>query len=97
MIRISYSSQAGLPGKTLAYSWSGRVLKATLEPDGTQEQFDFSTLQPGDRVTEIVPEVLPFSPVVSAEVDDAGDLHVVLLYWYGPGEPDSKPEEVFDG
>jgi len=97
VIRVSYSPQVGMPGKRLAYSWSRRVLTATLEPDGLSETFDFSSLQPGDRVTEIVPEVLPFSPVVSAEVDAAGELHVTLLYWYGPGEPDSKPEEVLDG
>ncbi len=97
MIRISYNSQFGLPGKRIAYSWSGRVLTATLEPDGLSEAFDFSALQPGDRVMEIVPDVLPFSPVVRAEVNDAGDLHVVLLYWHQPGEPDSKPEEVLNG
>lgn len=97
MIKISYTPQVGLPGRRLAYSWAGRVLTATLEPDGTQEQFNFSSLQPGDRVAEIVPEVLPFSPVVSAEVDSAGDLHVTLLYWYQPGEPDTKSEEVLDG
>ena len=110
MIRISYTPQAGLPGKRLAYSWSGRVLTARLveevvDPDTGQatqnvvaeEPFDFSALQPGDRVAEIAPEALPFSPVASAEVDDAGDLHVTLLYWYGPGEPADKQPEVLDG
>lgn len=97
MIRINYTPQSGPPGKRLAYSWSGRVLTATLEPDGTREVCDFSGLQPGDRVTEITPDVLPFSPVVSAEVDAAGDLHVTLLYWYGPGDPPEKASEVIDG
>ena len=97
MIRINYTPQAWLPCKRIRYAWSGRVLTATLEPDGAQERFDFSSLQPGDRVTEIISEVLPFSPVASAEVDAAGDLHVTLLYWYGPGESTNKQPEVFDG
>lgn len=110
MIRIGYTPQAGLPGKRLAYSWSGRVLTAQLVEEavdpGTgqatqsvvaEEQFDFGSLQPGDRVTEIVPKMLTFSPVVSAEVDDTRDLHVALLYWYGPGDPTEKAEEVLDG
>ena len=97
MIRVSYAPQVGLPGRRMRYAWSGRVLTATLEPDGTRELFDFSGLQPGDRVTEVVPDVLPFSPVVSAEVDNAGDLYVTLVYWYQPGEPATKPEEVING
>ena len=110
MIRISYAPQAGLPGKRLAYSWSGRTLSAQLVEEavdpGTgqatqnvvaEETFDFSALQPGDRVTEITPEALPFSPVVAAEVDANGDLAVTLLYWYQAGEPTDKQPEVLNG
>jgi len=110
MIRISYAPQVGLPGQRLSYAWSGRTLTAQLVEEAAdpntgqatqtvlgEEVFDFGSLQPGDRVVEFTPEVLPFSPVVSAEVDINGDLAVTLLYWYQAGEPADKQPEVLNG
>jgi hypothetical protein len=96
MIHIRYSPQAALPGQSLAYTWTGRILTARLEPQGLEEVFDLSTLQPGDEVTGVEPETLPFSPLISARVDEDGDLHVALLRWY-EGEEPTELEEVLDG
>jgi len=95
-IYIRYSPQAALPGQSLSYSWQGRVLTARLEPQGLEEVFDFSALQPGDEVAEVQPEALPFSPLISAHVDEGGNLHVMLLLWYEGEEPENL-EEVIDG
>jgi len=104
MIRVKYVLQVGLPGQTLHYSWTGRVLTATLkrtvdgqEEEIGQETYDFSTLQPGDEVVGMEPEVLPFSPLVSAGCLEDGTLEVVLLYWYDGGEEPELAEEVLDG
>jgi len=95
-IHVIYSPQAALPGQTLAYTWEGRTLTARLEPQGLEETYDLSSLQPGDEVSEVQPEVLPFSPLISAHVDENGDLHVALLLWY-EGEEPTELEEVLDG
>lgn len=99
MIRVRYIPQVGLPGYTLRYSWSGRVLTATLyrgEEEVGQEVYDLSVLQPGDEVEGVEPEVLPFSPLVSACAEDRA-LEVVLLYWYDGDEEPQLAEEVLDG
>ena len=98
MIRVRYVPQVGLPGHTLRYSWTGRVLTATLyrgEEEVGQEVYDLS-LQPGDEVVEVEPEALPFSPLVSARCTEEG-LEVVLLYWYDGGVEPQLAEEVLDG
>ena len=85
MMQITYAEQVALPGHTLRYSLQDDVLTATLErPDGTtlEEQYDLSALQPGDEVVEVEPEVLPFSPLISARRDESGVLHLHLLLWY---------------
>lgn len=85
MIEVSYAEQVGLPGHRLCYHLQGGVLTATLErPDGTslEEVYDLSALQPGDEVVGAEPEVLPFSPLISARVDEEGNLHLKLLLWY---------------
>jgi hypothetical protein len=102
MIRVRYIPQVGLFGHTLHYSWTGRVLTATLERtvDGQklgQETYDLSTIEPGDEVVEVEPEMLPFSPLVSARCLENGTLEVVLLYWYDGGEEPELAEEVLDG
>lgn len=82
---ITYTEQVALPGHKLRYSLQGDVLTATLErPDGTtlEEQYDLSALQPGDEVVGVEPEVLPFSPLISARRDESGVLHLHLLLWY---------------
>ncbi|APD09760.1 hypothetical protein [Thermus brockianus] len=98
MIRVSYTPQLALPGHSLRYSWSGRVLTATLATPGQEltEQYDLSVLQPGDSVEVVEPEVLPFSPVVSARCLEDGTLEVRLLLWYEGEEPEVR-EEVLDG
>jgi hypothetical protein len=96
VIHIRYSPQAALPGQSLSYSWEGRVLTARWEPQGLEEVFDLSSLQPGDEVASIEPEALPFSPLISARVDEDDDLHVTLLLWY-EGEEPTELEEVIDG
>jgi len=103
MIRVRYVPQLGLPGQTLHYSWSGRVLTATLKRTlGEQEEvlgeeiYDLSALEPGDEVVGVEPEVLPFSPLVSARCQEDGTLEAVLLYWYEGEEPELA-EEVLDG
>jgi hypothetical protein len=95
-IHVTYSPQAALPGQSLAYTWTGRVLTARLEPQGLEEIYDLSSLQPNDEVTGVEPETLPFSPLISARVDEDGDLHVTLLFWY-EGEEPKNFEEVIDG
>ena len=81
---ITYTEQVALPGHKLRYSLQDGVLTATLErPDGTlEEQYDLSGLQPGDEVVGVEPEVLPFSPLISARRDESGVLHLHLLLWY---------------
>lgn len=107
MIRVRYSPQLALPGWSIAYAWEGRILTVRMrivEEDADSpvekevaETYNFSSLQPGDRVVGAESEVLPISPLVEAYVDDEGDLHVVLLHWYRHGENPGKPEEVLDG
>jgi len=100
MIRVRYTPQVGLPGHRIAYTWQGRVLTAALyrgEEGVGQEIYDFSVLQPGNEVVEVEPEVLPFSPLVSARCLENGTLEVVLLHWYGGGEEPELAEEVLDG
>jgi hypothetical protein len=96
MIKITYIPQVGMPGKNLAYTWARRTLKARLEPDGLEENYDFSALQPGDEVAEVEPEVFPFSPLVYARCQDDGTLEVTLLRWY-EGSEEPKLAEVLDG
>jgi hypothetical protein len=104
MIRIRYVPQVGLPGQTLYYSWTERVLTATLkrtvggrEEEVGQETYDLSALQPGDEVVRVEPEVLPFSPLISARCAEDGTLEVVLLRWRESGEEPEPAEEVIDG
>jgi hypothetical protein len=97
MIRVRYVPQAGVPGKSLSYAWSGKSLGARLEPDGLEEIYDLSTLQPGDEMVGVDPEALPFSPLVSARCAEDGTLEVALLYWYDGGEGPELVEEVLDG
>jgi len=104
MIRIRYIPQVGLPGQTLRYVWTGRILTATLtravngqEEELGQEVYDLSILQPEDEVVGVQPEVLPFSPLVSARCAEDGTLEVVLLRWYDGGEEPELVEEVLDG
>lgn len=84
MMQISYTEQVALPGHRLRYSLQDGVLTATLERDGTtlEEIYDLSALQPGDEVLQVEPEVLPFSPLISARRDESGVLHLHLLLWY---------------
>jgi len=99
MIRISYTPQVGLPGHRIVYTWQGRMLTATLyrgEEELGQEAYDLSALQPGDEVVGVEPEVLSFSPLVSARCAEDGTLEVVLLHWYDGEEPELS-EEVLDG
>jgi len=103
MIRVKYALQVGLPGHTLRYSWAGRVLTATMmrtvggqEEELGQEVYDLSVLQPGDEVVGVEPEVLPFSPLISARCLEDGRLEALLLYWYEGEEPELA-EEVLDG
>jgi len=104
MIRVRYIPQVGLSGQTLHYSWTGRVLTATLkralcekEEELGQETYDLSALQPGDEVVEVEPEALPFSPLISVRCLDGRTLEVVLLHWYDGGEEPELAEEVLDG
>jgi hypothetical protein len=104
MIRVRYTPQVGLPGQTLHYSWTGRVLTATLTRavDGQEEEigeevYDLSALQPGDEVVRVEPEVLPLSPLISARCLEDGTLEVVLLHWYDGCEETELAEEVLDG
>ncbi len=104
MIRVRYVLQVGLPGQTLHYSWTGRVLTATLkrtrggqEEELGQEVYDLSVLQPSDKVIGVEPEALPFSPLIFARCLEDGTLEVELLYWYDGGEEPQLAEEVLDG
>ena len=104
MIRVRYTPQVGLSGHTLRYSWTGRVMTATLkrtlgerEEEVGQEAYDLSVLQPGDEVDGVEPEVLPFSPLISAQCLESGTLEINLLYWYAGGEEPELAEEVLDG
>jgi hypothetical protein len=102
MIRVRYVPQVGLPGQNLHYSWTGKVLRATLkrtsngQEEVSQETYDLSVLQPGDEVVGVEPEVLPFSPLISARCLEDGTLEVVLLYWYDGGEEPELAEEVIE-
>jgi hypothetical protein len=99
MTRVRYIPQVALPGHRIVYTWQGRVLTAALyrgEEGVGQEAYDLSVLQPGDEVTEVEPEALPFSPLVSARCTEEG-LEVVLLYWYDGDEEPEPAEEVIDG
>jgi hypothetical protein len=62
-----------------------------------QETYNLSALQPGDEVAGVEPEVLPFSPLISARCLEDGTLEVVLLHWYDGGEEPQLAEEVLDG
>jgi hypothetical protein len=100
MIRVRYTTQLGIPGHTLRYSWAGRTLTATLyRGEGVvgREVYDLSAFQPGDEVAGVEPEALPFSPLVSARCLGDGTLEVALLYWYDGGEEPQLAEEVLDG
>ncbi|MFN4074163.1 MAG: hypothetical protein ACK4G4_12225 [Thermus sp.] len=100
MIWVKYIPQVGLPGHTLRYSWTGRVLTATLyrgEEVVGQETYDLSVLQPGDEVDWVEPETLQFSPLISARCAEDRTLEVVLLRWYDGGEEPQLAEEVLDG
>lgn len=84
-MQITYAEQVALPGHKLRYRLQDGVLIATLErPDGTslEEVYDLSVLQPGDEVVGAEPEILPFSPLISARMDEQGVLHLHLLLWY---------------
>jgi hypothetical protein len=100
MIRVRYVPQVGLFGHTLRYTWQGRVLTAALyrgEEEVVQEAYDLSALQPGDEVVGVEPEMLPFSPLISARCLEDGTLEAVLLHWYDGGEEPELTEEVLDG
>ncbi len=104
MIRVRYVPQIGLPGHTLHYSWTGRVLTATLkrtrggqEEELGQEVYDLSVLQPGDKVIGVEPEALPFSPLISARCLEDGTLEANLVYWHEGVEPPELGEEELDG
>ena len=104
MIRIRHVPQLRLPGQTLHYVWTGRILTATLKRilDGQEEElgqevYDLSILQPEDEVVGVEPEVLAFSPLVSARCLEDGTLEVILLHWYDGGEEPELAEEVLDG
>jgi len=103
MIRVKYVPQVGLLGQALRYSWTGRVLTATLkrtvggqEEELGQETYDLSVLQPGDKVIGVEPEALPFSPLVSARCLEDGTLEVVLIYWHDGNKEPELAEEVID-
>jgi hypothetical protein len=99
MIRVRYTPQVALPKHRIIYTWQERSLTATLyrgEEEVGQEVYDLSVLQPGDEVVEVEPEVLPFSPLLSARCLEDGTLEAVLLYWYEGKEPELT-EEVLDG
>lgn len=98
-MRVRYIPQVGLPGHTLRYSWTGRVLTATLyrgEEVVGREVYDLS-LQPGDEVVGVEPEALPISPLISARCAEDGTLEVTLVHWYEGVEPPELAEEVLDG
>ncbi|HFC09075.1 MAG TPA: hypothetical protein ENJ54_04340 [Chloroflexi bacterium] len=111
MIYFTKVPQANLPDAAFGYAWSGRTLTATLyyverDEDGTianqtavaSEDFDFSSLGE-DEVAQVEQQVLPVSPVVRAECDANGDLHVQVVNWYDP-RYEAAPEtqtEVLDG
>jgi len=104
MIRVRYVPQVGLLAHSLHYSWTGRVLTATLkrvvgeqEEELGQEVYDLSVLQPGDKVVGVETETLPFSPLISARCLEDRTLEAALLYWYDGGEEPELAEEVLDG
>ena len=100
MIRVQYTSQVALPEHRIVYTWQGRMLTAALyrgEEEVGQEVYDLTVLQIGDETTRVEPEVLPFSPLISARCADDGTLEVVLLHWYEGGEKPQLAEEVLDG
>jgi len=99
MTRVRYTPQVALPGHRIVYAWRGRVLTAALyrgEEEVGQETYDLSLLQPGDEVVGVEPEVLQFSPLISARCLEDGTLEVVLLHWYDGGEEPELAEEVLD-
>ena len=89
MINVTYSPQFN--DNPVSYAWNGEALTVTI--DGQTDTFDLSALQPGDRVTG-ADTTLPYNPLISAERKSDGTLEVVLLYTYGPGEPNEKASEV---
>ena len=111
MINFTKVPQANLPDAAIGYEWNGRVLTATpyyveRGEDGAvasqtavaSEAFDFSGLAAGN-VAQIEPQVLSVNPVVHAECDDNGDLHVQVVIWYDP-RYENAPEtqtEVLNG
>ncbi len=105
MIRVHYIHQAGPAGHRISYAWEGRVLTATLYKKtlyrgseiAGQETYDLSALQPGDEVEGVEPDVLPFSPLISARCLEDGTLEAVLLYWYDGVEEPKLAKEVLDG
>ena len=103
MIRVRYAPQVALPGHRIVYTWQGRSLTATLyrgDEEVGQEVCDLSLLEPGDEVVGEEPEVLSFSPLLSARCLEDGTLEAVLLYWYEGEEPELTEEvieEVTDG
>jgi hypothetical protein len=104
MIQVRHVPQVGLPDHSLHYSWTGRVLTATLkrvvrgqEEELGQEVYDLSVLEAGYTVVGVETETLPFSPLISARCTEDGVLEVVLLYWHDSGEQPELTEEVLDG
>ena len=100
MIRVRYTPQVSLPGHRIVYTWQGRMLTAALyrgEEEVGREVYDLSVLQPGDEVVGVEPEVLQFSPLISARCLKDGTLEVLLLHWYEGGEEPELTEEVLDG
>ena len=112
MIKFKKVPQAGLPQKTFEYTWQGRELTVQFfdvarDEEGkvssktliAEEVYDFSPLEPGE-LAETEPETLPegIDPIVVAETDDAGDLHVTVVAWYDPEyeQPPTVVEEVID-
>jgi hypothetical protein len=62
-----------------------------------QEVYDLSSLQPGDEVVNVIPQALPFSPLIAAKRIDGETLEAVLLYWHEPGDEPELEEEIVEG
>ena len=111
MIKFKKVPQAGLPRLRLEYLWlPGRILAAhlfeverddtgavTQETEIASEEFSLSELAP-EELAEIEVTVLPANPIVIAETDESGDLHVTVVDWYDPEyeQPPTAVEEVID-
>lgn len=89
-MNVSYSPQFN-PNNGVTYTFSGETITASV--GDASDTFDLSGLQPGDRAAN-VDTTLPYNPLISAERKADGTLEVVLLYTYGPGEPNEKAPEV---